>query len=155
MIIRKTISAFCKRLRVRRAMRSEYLSLSATVETATRRRDTDAFFAELRKITHQTGEITHTFSEPTGVPIEYIQLHRCGGAVTIHRLWTVCPKRGHGSKMLRQICGLADRYRVFIKLKISPLGPKPYPMSVVELRAWYHRHGFRGDRKLIRSPTSR
>jgi hypothetical protein len=148
MVIAKTIAAVYRRLRP-----NEYSSLSATVETPTGREKTDAFFAELKEITRQTGEITHAFSDPDCGLIGYIQLHRAGGSITIHRIWTVFPKRGHGSKMLTQICELADRHQVFIKLKIAPLGAKPYPMSSPQLREWYHRHGFRGQKKLIRTPS--
>jgi hypothetical protein len=129
-----------------------YATLSATVETR-RDQNVDAFFAELSKITRQTGQITHAFVDPADGPVGYIQLHRAGGTITIHRIWTVFPNRGHGSKMLGQICALADRHGVFIKLKIAPLGKKPYPMSHAQLKQWYHRHGFRGDKKLVRTPA--
>ena len=148
MVISKAITAIRTRFKLR-----EYSSLSATVETPTGRRNTDAFFEELKSITHQTGSITHAFNDPNMGLIGYIQLHRAGGTITIHRIWTVFPKRGYGSKMLRQICELADRHQVFIKLKVAPLGQKPYPLSAVQLREWYHRHGFRGEKKLIRSPA--
>ena len=137
----------------RRVFATEYSSLTATVETETGLQNTDAFLAELKKITRQTGEITHAFSDPDCGVIGYAQLFRAGGTITIHRIWTIYPKRGHGSKMLRQICALADRHQVFIQLKIAPLGRKPYPMSSPQLRQWYHRHGFRGEKKLIRSPS--
>jgi RimJ/RimL family protein N-acetyltransferase len=148
MVISKAIAAIRTRFKGR-----EYSSLSATVETPTGRKNTDAFFAELAAITHQTGSITHAFNDPENGLIGYIQLHRAGGTITIHRIWTVFPKRGYGSKMLRQVCDLADRHQVFIKLKVAPLGRKPYPMSALQLREWYHRHGFRGEKKLIRSPS--
>jgi hypothetical protein len=148
MILSKAIRAIRSRFDGR-----EYSSLSATVEISTDRKNTDALFDELKSITHQTGPITHAFDDPEMGLIGYIQLHRAGGTITIHRIWTVFPKRGYGSKMLRQVCELADRHQVFIKLKIAPLGRKPYPLSAVQLREWYHRHGFRGEKKLIRSPS--
>ena len=130
----------------------EYNSLDATVERPARE-NADAFFAELATITRQTGSITHAFVDGQEHPIGYVQLHRAGGEITIHRIWTVYPKRGFGSHMLRKVCELADRHKVFISLKIAPLGPKPYPMSADQLREWYHRHGFVGERKLVRVPS--
>jgi hypothetical protein len=112
-----------------------------------------SFFADLAVISNLTGNITHTFCDPLEGPIGYVQFHRAGTTVTIHRIWTLLPKHGHGSKILRQICELADRHHVFIKLKVAPLGRRPYPMSKEQLRAWYHRHGFRGRRQLVRSPS--
>lgn len=150
-MISQTVGKLYDRIRCRHSARREYLSLSATAETETGRR-TDAFFAELKTITRQSGAITHAFSDPECGLVGYIQLHRAAGSVTIHRIWTVIPKRGYGSKMLRQLCDLADRHKVFIKLKIAPLGTKPYPMSAMQLRDWYQRHGFRGEKKMIRSP---
>jgi hypothetical protein len=150
----QTISDWFDRLLARRASHREYLSLQATVETGNGKQRTDAFLSELKSITRQTGDITHAFAGDCGNLIGYIQLHRAGGTITIHRIWTVFPKKGHGSTMLRQICALADRHHVYIQLKIAPLGHKPYPMFAVELRQWYHRHGFRGDKKLIRLPFS-
>lgn len=85
-------------LRMRR-----YATLSATFESSSDQ-NTGAFFAELAKITRQTGEITHTFVDPDEGPTGHVQLHRSGGTITIHRIWAVFPRRGHGSKMLRQIC---------------------------------------------------
>jgi hypothetical protein len=132
----------------------EYHSLDATVERPTRQ-NADAFFAELATITKLTGSITHAFVDDQQHPVGYVQLHRAGGEITIHRIWTVYPKRGFGSRMLRKVCELADRHKVFIRLKIAPLGPKPYPMSAEQLREWYHRHGFVGERKLIRVPAAK
>lgn len=130
----------------------EYNALQATIERPTRK-NADAFFAELATITKQTGSITHVFVDGQEQPVGYVQLHRAGGEITIHRIWTVYPKRGIGSKMLRKVCELADRHKVFIRLKVAPLGPRPHPMTAEQLREWYHRHGFVGQRKLIRVPT--
>jgi hypothetical protein len=149
MLIRKAISA----VRNRFGGGQKYSTLQATVETPTGWENTEAFFAELNSITHRAGAITHAFSDPQDGLIGYVQLHRACRSITIHRIWTIIPKRGYGSKMLRQMCQLADRHRVLIKLKIAPLGRKPYPMSADQLREWYHRHGFRGEQKLVRVPS--
>ncbi len=131
--------------------RRTYNTLSVTVEQPTGK-NADAFFAELATITRQTGGITHAFCDDRQQPVGYVQLHRSGGEITIHRIWTIYPKRGIGSRMLSQLCELADRHQVFIKLKVAPLGPAPVPMSAEELGQWYRRHGFRGQRKMLRAP---
>ncbi len=152
MLITKAINAILSRFHA--GENQKFSTLQATVETPTGWENTEAFFAELNSITQQAGAITHAFNDPQDGLIGYVQLHRAGGTITIHRIWTVFPKRGYGSKMLRQLCRLADRHKVLIKLKIAPLGRKPYPMSAIQLREWYHRHGFRGEKKLIRSPAT-
>jgi len=35
----------------------------------------------------------------------------------IHRLWTLQPRKGNGSMMLRTICALADKHGIEIVLK--------------------------------------
>jgi hypothetical protein len=137
-----------------RVIGRDYNALQATIERPTSQ-NADAFFAELATITRQTGSITHAFVDGEEHPIGYVQLHRAGGEITIHRIWIVYPKRGFGSKILRKVCELADRHKVFIRLKVAPLGPKPHPMSAEQLREWYHRHGFVGERKLIRVPAAK
>jgi hypothetical protein len=138
--------------RINRIIGRRFNSLTATVVRPTAD-NTDAFFAELLRITRVAGNITHAFCE-NDQPVGYIQLHRAKGSITIHRIWTVYPRRGIGSHMLRKVCELADKHQVFVKLKVAPLGPRPHPMSADQLRQWYHRHGFRGRKKMLRVPTS-
>jgi hypothetical protein len=115
----------------------------------------DRFFADLSVITRQTGSITHGFCDDAQAVLGYVQLHRRGSTVILHRIWAVRPGIGHGSKMLRSLCELADRHDVQLQLKVAPLGAKPYPLSADQLKDWYHRHGFRGTKKLIRNPAPR
>ena len=119
------------------------------------RQRTDAFFADLAMITHRAASVTHSFCDENNQPIGNIQLHRSGGEVMIHRIWTLQPGQGQGSKILSKVCELADRHGVVIRLKVAPLGAKPYPMSAGQLEDWYRRHGFVGEKKLVRFPASR
>ena len=73
--------------------------------------------------------------------------------VLIHRLWTLEPRRGNGSAILNDLCEMADRHRIVLKLKALPLGAKPYPFSRDQLVDWYQRHGFEGRRRrMVRMP---
>ena len=73
--------------------------------------------------------------------------------IQIHRLWSLKPGSGSGSIMMRAVCKLADRHGVELKLKVIPIGRKPYPMSREQLKAWYQRHNFQGPRwVLLRKP---
>jgi len=57
--------------------------------------------------------------------------------------------------MMRTLCELADRHGVEMKLKVIPIGRKPFPMSRQQLKAWYQRHGFSGSRwHMTRKPVS-
>jgi hypothetical protein len=73
--------------------------------------------------------------------------------VTIHRLWTLSPGKGHGKHMLGIVCELADRHSVLLKLKVLPIGRKPYPRSRQQLHDWYQSFGFEGTvKKMMRFP---
>jgi hypothetical protein len=57
---------------------------------------------------------------------------------------------------MRTLCELADRQGVEMKLKVIPIGRKPFPMSRQQLKAWYQRLGFTGSRwHLTRKPAGR
>ncbi|MGD0768540.1 MAG: hypothetical protein ABSB42_10150 [Tepidisphaeraceae bacterium] len=86
----------------------------------------------------------------------FVQLICFERFVQIHRIWATQPGMGGGSIMLRTLCELADRHGVEMKLKVIPIGRKPFPMSRQQLKAWYQRCGFTGPRwHLIRKPSSR
>jgi hypothetical protein len=148
LITRRTLASIHKRLLNR------HPPLRAGGQASDRNR-ADAFFADLPAIARPTGSITHAFCDDAQQILGYVQLHRSAATVTLHRIWSVRPGNGYGSHMLRSLCELADRHRVHLQLKVIPLGAKPYPMSADQLRAWYHRHGFRGTKKLIRDPVPR
>ncbi len=113
----------------------------------------DAFFHDLSEKADKVDALTYAVVVREEI-VGYSQLHRRGGEVTIHRLWTVSRARGNGSKLLRTLCDLADRNGVVLRLKVIPFGEKPFPRSAEQLRAWYHRYDFRGDKQLIRLPMS-
>jgi hypothetical protein len=118
-------------------------------------RRVDALLDDLAMVARTIGPITHEFADDNRQPTGYVQLHRKGASITIHRIWALRPHHGFGSQMLRQLCSLADRHGVELRLKVAPLGAKPYPLSSDQLRGWYQRHGFHGTNKLIRQPAVR
>ena len=76
------------------------------------------------------------------------------GRLNIHRIWTQEFGRRNGSMMLRTLCELADRHGVEMRLKVVPFGRKPYPLSRLQLKNWYERHGFQGEGwKMWRAPS--
>jgi CheY-like chemotaxis protein len=113
--------------------------------------------AELIGIAPQAGAGTYAFSDAAGVRIGFVQIIPAShNEVTVHRIWTLECRRGHGSTMLRWICELADRHGIILKLRALPFGKKPYPLSRVQLLDWYGRHGFEGKRwKLVRMPVAK
>jgi GNAT superfamily N-acetyltransferase len=112
------------------------------------------FIANLVEIAPQTGHGTYAFRDDIGEVAGFIQLiPESQNLLRIHRIWSLHPRHGHGSRMLNQLCELADQHGITLKLKALPLGAKPYPFSRDELIDWYKRHGFTGRRsRLIREP---
>jgi hypothetical protein len=114
------------------------------------------FLTDLTEMAPLMGAGTYAFSDGVGERTGFVQLIPRGAReVTVHRIWTFAPRCGHGSAMLKSLCGLADRHGVVLKLKALPLGGKPYPFSRDQLADWYRRHGFAGKRrKLVREPRA-
>jgi GNAT superfamily N-acetyltransferase len=112
------------------------------------------FLVSLREISSVAGRGDYVFTAPDGSHLGVVQfVIDSDRQITIHRIWTHQPGRGHGTTMLRALCDLADRHAVEIKLKVLPIGRKPYPLSRQQLLRWYQRHGFSGQRwKLLRAP---
>jgi hypothetical protein len=112
------------------------------------------FVADLVDIAPQIGHGTYAFRDDNGEVAGFVQLiPESQNLLRIHRIWTLHPRHGHGSTMLTKLCALADQHGIALKLKVLPLGAKPYPFSRDELIEWYKRHGFTGRRsKLIREP---
>jgi GNAT superfamily N-acetyltransferase len=112
------------------------------------------FIADLVGIAPLAGAGTYAFSNAHGERVGFLQLiSESHAEVIIHRIWTLHPRRGHGSGILKDVCDLADRHGITLKLKALPFGATPYPLTQVQLLDWYTRHGFESRRrKMIRPP---
>jgi hypothetical protein len=115
----------------------------------------DNFFAELRAIAHPAGRGDYKFLNADGSHLGFAQfIIDSTRRVAIHRLWTLKPGQGSGSKILGILCDVADRHDVELMLKVIPIGRVPHPMTSDQLFEWYQRHGFVGTkRKMIRTPV--
>jgi GNAT superfamily N-acetyltransferase len=61
--------------------------------------------------------------------------------------------KGYGSKALKVLTELADRMGVTLVLTVAEAEDEDdWPMTSSDLRAWYERYGFQGDRKMWRLP---
>jgi hypothetical protein len=115
-----------------------------------------AFLKELVVAAPPAGRGHFEFKRADGRHIGFVQLICWERIVQIHRIWASQPGMGGGSIMMRTLCELADRHGVEMKLKVIPIGRKPFPMSRQQLKAWYQRLGFAGSRwHLTRKPASR
>jgi hypothetical protein len=114
------------------------------------------FLHDLERISQKLAPSTYAFCAPNSSQTGILQLGHCReNQISIHRLWATPLGLGHGSRMLRAICQLADVHRLEIALKVLPFGAKPYPMDKAALAAWYERHGFAGTRwNLLRRPAT-
>lgn len=106
------------------------------------------FLADLSVVAPAAGGGHHAFANETGGAHGWVQfIINSPRQVTLHRLWTLRPGEGNGSRMLGTLCELADRHGVEICLKPLPFGRKPYRFSRQKLAEWYGRYGFTGDHK--------
>lgn len=69
-------------------------------------------------------------------------------AVKVLSIRSLDPGEGNGTRVLARLCRMADEHGVTLMLEAAPLdrysdelGER---MATERLRAWYHRHGFRG-----------
>jgi hypothetical protein len=110
--------------------------------------------AELKTTARAAGQGSFTFTDGQGTYLGFVQLIvDSPRKLTIHRVWTPSARQGRGRAMMRILCDLADRHDVELSLKVIPLGRKPYPMSREQLKAWYERQGFSGEKwRLLRKP---
>jgi hypothetical protein len=116
----------------------------------------EGFLQELMAIAPSAGGGHYGFKKPDGHTRGFVQLIPSQTGVQIHRIWACEPRSGDGSLMMRALCGLADQHRVEIKLKVIPIGRKPFPMSREQLKDWYATFGFAGERwVMIRKPAAK
>ena len=114
------------------------------------------FLSELAHVSRRLNDATFAFDNADGTRRGFVQLkpHASGG-LCLHRLWVLRSGQGHGSAILRTLCGLADLHGIEISLKALPFGSKPHPLSREQLADWYRRHGFEGSRwSLARKPCA-
>jgi hypothetical protein len=113
-----------------------------------------AFLDELVAVAPPAGQGHYSFKDADGGSLGFVQLICSERIVQIHRIWATQPGRGGGSIMMRTLCELADRHGVEMKLKVIPIGRKPFPMSRQQLKQWYQRARFTGSRwHLMRKPA--
>jgi hypothetical protein len=114
------------------------------------------FLQGLSEVAPDAGRGTFAFPKQGGGYHGYVQfIIDSPKQVTIHRIWSDTPNQGSGGHMMRTLCDLADDHGVTMKLKVLPIGRKPYPMNPGELYNWYQRHGFHGTaKKMCRCPRS-
>jgi len=114
------------------------------------------FLADLQTIAPAVGLGDYAFPNEVGGPRGWVQfIIESDRRLTIHRLWTLDPGKGHGSTMLRAVCSLADKHAVELSLKPLPFGKKPYYLRRQSLAEWYARHGFAWtQKKMVRVPAS-
>jgi hypothetical protein len=117
--------------------------------------DINLFLAGLSKVADRVENLHYRFGEAQD-PDGFVQLWRgTDHWIQIHRLWTRKPNRGDGSRILQTLCTLADEHDIGIRLKVIPIGRKPYPLPRVALKHWYERFGFTGAGwKLQRLPAT-
>jgi hypothetical protein len=118
--------------------------------------DLDAFLQGLARIAEPVENLHFRFGEAEN-PTGFVQLW--GSAdhwVQIHRIWTRQPNNGDGTRIMQALCNLADEHDVGIRLKVLPIGRKPYPLPRLKLKQWYERFGFAGKGwKVRRLPAAK
>jgi hypothetical protein len=124
-------------------------------EEGVHRKNVLAFLDDLSSIAPSAERGHFRFCDSAGTTVGFAQLHCFERQVRIHRLWACKPGGGAGSNMMRTLCELGDRHHVELRLKVVPIGRKPFPMSRQQLRDWYRGFGFAGSGwTLIRKPVA-
>jgi hypothetical protein len=101
----------------------------------------DNFFAELKTIAQEASRGDYRFRCAAGGYLGSAQfIIESPRRIEIHRLWTLQPGQGNGSKILRMLCDLADRHDVELTLKVLPIGRIPRPITPEQLFEWYQRY---------------
>ena len=114
------------------------------------RGNVDAFLEALSRAADRVENLHYRFGKEQN-PDGFVQLWPSADHwIQIHRLWTRHPNRGDGSRILEALCALADQHDIGIRLKVLPIGRKPYPMTRSKLKEWYGRFGFEGRRWNVR-----
>jgi hypothetical protein len=112
----------------------------------------DQFLADLKIIAAPPDRGDYTFPGPNGGYGFAQFIVKSHDTLIVHRLWTLQPGQGVGSSMLQTLCDLADRHAVTLRIKVVPIGRKPYPLTREQLVAWYSRYGFEGTRRKMTRP---
>jgi hypothetical protein len=110
------------------------------------RRPVDAFMAAVNEIGKEYYRFSDqaTFRSLNGT---IVRLEAYGPSeANLMEISTTSPerKKGHGTAMLKQVCDLADKYRITLYGNAYPIRKAIYdlPMPQEALTAWYLRHGF-------------
>jgi hypothetical protein len=147
-------SQFCRMGFLKSKILPWFLKAPAPGDDADRRKVL-AFIDDLNSIAASENQGHFRFNDSAGTTLGFAQLHCYERQVQIHRLWACKPGGGAGSNIMRTLCELADRHRVEMRLKVVPIGRKPFPMSRQQLRDWYLVFGFAGAGwTLIRKPVA-
>ena len=93
-----------------------------------------AFLKDLVAVAPPAGGGNYGFKKPDGHSRGFVQLICSERVVRIHRIWASEPGTGAGSIMMRTLCDIADRHGVEMKLKVIPIGRKPFPMCAKSSR---------------------
>ena len=80
--------------------------------------DVAGFARGLAAVTRNAERGHHAFVDSEGVYLGFTQLLWRGDSIVIHRIWTLKPGKGDGSRIMRILCDLADRHGVVLSLKV-------------------------------------
>jgi hypothetical protein len=79
--------------------------------------------------------------------------------VQIYHVSALKSRQGHGTRVLRMLCELADQVGARLYVQAEPLfGGAPDPYDTIDPRAlvaWYQRQGFSGGSGILIRPASR
>ncbi|BCS98611.1 hypothetical protein DSLASN_42430 [Desulfoluna limicola] len=96
-----------------------------------------------------------TCGTPIGTAALAVMVQGEREVVHLYHLGAFKPGRGHGTKMLEELCLEANRFLVPISLSPVPSPDGTPPLLDDEaLDAWYRRFGFTGNGHLMREPSA-
>lgn len=100
-----------------------------------------SFVEDLRQLgfVDITGKSTlHLKSKNAEICMKFKQ----GDVIRLTDLSSSTPKAGHGTKLLKEVCALADSHQAILTLCALPFGDPSTIIGKTKLVDWYRRFGF-------------
>jgi hypothetical protein len=77
-------------------------------------------------------------------------------AVYLYHIGAFEPRRGNGSRIMKELCKQADIFEIALKTSAFVLSDGKNPeMTSEKLIGWYEKYGFKEDQGLFRNPNGR
>lgn len=107
-----------------------------------------AFVAEMKSISQKNPMLGDDDArvivyDQAGRELVLFNFYFYADGVVLDSLKAMPGKKGLGARFMEQMCGIADKHKVTLKLSAEPKGYGPERISVNKLKQFYKRFGFK------------